>query len=104
MKYIDTKGGPVIGLHRDALKDWAGVSGSIFFHSDMSQDNDYKRACNYVHPLNQRPNHAEVVCGAKEQAILISCPYQTAIIDVSKGSISIAQAIYAEPEWTFDSV
>lgn len=102
MKTIQSAGGPLIGLDREHLQRWSGVIGKNFLSKDTCFTTDYEAAGSLTNSKDAPPCAVALLNGERNFGILISMPFETAVIEISGQSTYIAQVKYSNADWRFD--
>lgn len=104
MKTIKSAGGPLIGLDRDQIQLWTGIEGKGFIGDDSPFDTDYEAAGYLIDGRTYPPCCVAKITGVAATGLLITMPSQTAVLDLDRNGIYIAQVEYGDPEWGFHRV
>ena len=104
MKVITSLGGPYVGLEITCADRWGGNDSNRFVGEASSFANDYEAAGFLTTGRANPPCSIASLVGAAGWAFLISMPSETALLHADGKSVHIAQAQYADADWTFDSI
>lgn len=104
MKSIISEGGPLIILNRIDVPSWSGVSGKTFVGRSCVGKSDYEATAYGVDGFPLPPVYTAVLEGKESSGLLIIEPRETALVGSNPSAVLIAQAIYAEPDWSYSSI
>jgi len=104
MRVIESNGGPIIGLHREAVSHWLGIDGRGFVDSASQFNNDYEAACAVVHGRTRPPCNGAILEGPNGHAIVFSRSLETAVIMSDGNAAYLAQVEYSDPDWSFSNI
>ena len=101
MKVIQSAGGSLIGLDRDHLHLWSGINGKTFIGEHSPFRTDYEAAGHLVDGRSYPPCNIAKITGVAATGLLITMPNQTAVLDLDRDAIYIAQIEYGDADWGF---
>ena len=104
MKVITSLGGPFVGLTVTGAVNWGGNDSKRFVGEASPFPDDYEAGGFLTDGRAYPPCSIAGLEGAAGWAFLISMPCETALLHTDGQSVHIAQAQYADPDWTFDSI
>jgi hypothetical protein len=89
MTIIRSAGGPFVGLSREVAHHWSGVFGKRFVGEMSSFLTDYEAAGALTDGVLAPPTYIAKLSSDSLDAILLSMPFSTAIIDVDQNDAYI---------------
>ena len=101
MKIAKSEGGPFIGISHDQLQHWSGIAGTRFVGERSTYSNDYQAAGTLVDGVSAPPCSIAKLSGLRGDALLLSMPFETAVIEADGRSAFLAQVHYADEDWSF---
>ncbi len=104
MKVITSLGGPFVGLDVTCANRWGGNDSKRFVGEASPFPDDYEAAGFLTNGRPNPPCSIASLTGAAGWAFLISMPSETALLHADGQSVHIAQAEYADADWTFDEI
>ena len=104
MKVITSLGGPFVGLDVTCAGQWGGNDSRRFMGEASLFSKDYDAAGFLTTGRANPPCSIASLAGAGGWAFLISMPSETALLHADGQFIHIAQALYADEDWTFDEI
>ena len=93
-----------MGLDVRCANQWGGNDSKRFVGQASSFANDYEAAGFLTTGRANPPCSIAALTGAAGWAFLISMPCETALLHADGQSVHIAQAEYADADWTFDQI
>ena len=104
MKSFISLGGPYVIVDRSNGLWWGGAERKTFCSPLAPFANDYEAAGDLTCGVSHPPCNIAKLVGERAEAMLISMPFEIAIIGSSPSCIYLAQAEYAEEDWTLAEV
>jgi hypothetical protein len=104
MKIIQSAGGSLIGLDRDRVHHWSGIAGKSFIGEQSPFPTDYEAVIDLTCGVGRPPADIAKLQGIIGDGLLITMPFETAIIQSDGASVYMAQAEYSEADWSFSSL
>ena len=104
MKGITSAGGPYIIIDRDSARFWGANERKTFSLASSPFSDDYEAAGDLTDGVSHPPCNIAKLVGMHGEALLITMPFEIAIIGASASCVYLAQAEYADPEWSFSHV
>ena len=104
MKVIRSLGGPFIGLHRSDMPLWSGNDGKTFIGQSSPSPSDYEAGGLLTDGRRYSPCNTAKIVGETSVGLLISLPFEIAIVEAEGGHVYLAQVHYGPEDWTLSSV
>ena len=104
MKVITSLGGPFVGLTITDAVNWGGNDSKRFVGEASPFPDDYEAGGFLTEGRAYPPCSIASLAGTAGWAFLISMPSETALLHADGQFIHIAQALYADEDWTFDEI
>jgi Immunity protein 21 len=104
MKIIQSAGGSLIGLNRDHLPCWSGIAGKHFIGEQSPFPTDYEAVIDLTCGIGRPPVDIAKLEGIIGDGLLITMPFETAIIQSDRTFVYMAQVECAEPDWSFSEI
>ena len=104
MKTITSAGGPYIVIDREGARLWGANEKKTFSSPSLPFPDDYEAAGDLTDGVSHPPCNIAKLVGEHAEALLITMPYEIAIVGTSASCVYLAQVQYADPEWSFSQV